>query len=105
MTDIPLTPATVNLIGIVQNDSWSVNLVITNGTAPYNLTGATIVSKISTSAGSYPLTVTVTDAVNGKLTLSMTSSPLIPYGSTWALRINARTLMEGTATGMADVLL
>lgn len=103
MTDVSLGPATVNLKGIVENDNWSIALTLTSGADPYDLTGATIVAKMKLAEETVDLTAAVTDAVNGKLTVSQTDAPLIKNGQ-WALRINHRTVMSGKVSGVGDVL-
>lgn len=107
MTDatVSLGPATVNFTDMVANDSWTVGLTLSvNGTA-MDLTGQTITAKMKIGSTSYPITVTVTNAAAGQLTLSMTTSPTIPTSpAVWALRVGARTMLEGTVTGRADVL-
>lgn len=103
MADLSLTAAVLNLNGIVENDSWSIDLTITSDGSPMDLTGATVVAKILAAEVSYPLTTAIADAAGGKLTVSMTQSPLIEYG-TWALRVNDRTMVRGSVNGLPDVL-
>lgn len=104
MTDVTLGPAVVNLKGIVENDNWSIPITLTSGGTPVNLTGAVLVAKIKTSAASIPLTAVVTGALAGELTVSLTDSPAIGSSAKWALRINNKTWLAGSASGVADVL-
>lgn len=104
MSDVLFGPAVVNLVGIVQNDSWTIALTLTSGDSPFDLTGATIAAKMVTAASSYVLTVVVTDELNGMLTISQTTAPSIDPSSAWAMRINGRTILTGNVSGMVDVL-
>lgn len=103
MANIILGPATVNLVGIVENDAWSAQLVLTSDGVPIDLTGLTITAKIITDDQIYSITATVTDAVNGKLTISQNDAPRIGVAR-WAMRIGTRTYFEGSVTGKKDVL-
>lgn len=103
MANIILGPATVNLVGIVENDAWSAQLILTSDGVPINLTGLAITAKIITDEQTYPITATVTDAVNGKLTISQNDAPRIRTAQ-WAMRIGTRTYFEGSVTGRRDVL-
>lgn len=102
--NVNLGPAVVNLVGIVENDDWAIAIALTAGGDPYDLTAAVISAKLKTKTTSYPLTAVVTDALGGLLTVSQADAPTLPGGSRWALRINARTLLAGTVTGIGDVL-
>lgn len=105
MTEVGLGPATVNLTGIVQNDSWSLAFTLTAGGLPYDLTGATIVAKlVLADTTKINLGISVTDAAAGEMTVSCTAAPLIDGDAQWALRVNARTMMSGYADGIADIL-
>ena len=103
MANIILGPATVNLVGIVENDAWSAELVLTSDGVPVDLTGLAIVAKIITDEQSYPITATVTSAVDGRLTISQNDAPKINVAQ-WAMRIGTRTYFEGSVTGKRDVL-
>lgn len=103
MANIILGPAMVNLVGIVENDAWSAELILTSDGVPVNLTGLTIVAKIITDEQSYPITATVTDALAGRLTISQSDAPRISVAQ-WAMRIGTRTYFEGSVTGKKDVL-
>lgn len=103
MANIILGPAMVNLVGIVENDAWSAELILTSDGVPVNLTGLAIVAKIITDEQSYPITATVTDAAAGRLTISQNDAPRISVAQ-WAMRIGTRTYFEGSVTGKKDVL-
>lgn len=104
MTDVNLGAAVVNLNGIVENDNWSIALTLTSGGVPLDLTGATVVAKAKSRTATYNLTVTVTDAAAGKLTIAQSDAPRYDAIGKWALRINNRTMMAGDVNGSADVL-
>jgi S1-C subfamily serine protease len=103
MTNLLIGPAVVNLVGIVENDSWAASLVITANGSPLDLTGLTITAKLITSAGAFPIAITVTDAANGEVTISQDDAPLVGVGQ-WAMRIGSRTYFMGSVTGLKDIL-
>lgn len=105
MSDVKLGPAQVNLVGIVQNDSWSLALTITVSGTAMDLTGQTINAAIKDGSVSYPLTVAVTNATGGQLTLSQAKAPAFGnYSATWALRVGGRTIISGGVSGTGDIL-
>jgi hypothetical protein len=73
-------PATVPLV-VYRGDTWSQVFRFLSGLVPVNLTGATVQAQARNPAGThYNLVATVTDPVNGQVTLSLPpgSLPLIP---------------------------
>lgn len=104
MTDVDLSPALVNLLGIVEHDDWAIALTLTAGGVAYDLTAAVVTAGIKSPSASHTLTTVVTDATHGKMTVSESDAPVLEHGSRWALRINGRTVMSGKVTGSVDVL-
>lgn len=99
IVDISFGPKIVNLYDLVEGDSWALPVAITQSGAPYDLTGATLEAIMNLDSTIVPVTVTVTNAVGGLLTLSQAVIPAIPSNSSWAFRINTRTWMAGRLTG------
>lgn len=95
MVDVQFGAQRVNLLGLIEGDGWSVPITITSGGLPFNLTGATITSAMNIGGVFFPITVLVTDAINGKLTISQASAPLINCEGSWYLRVDTRTFLAG----------
>lgn len=103
MPNLLVGPTVLNLVGVVQNDDWSVDLLITADSAPVDLTGLSVSAKIVTPEAAYSLAVAVTDPAGGAVTVSQASAPYVGVGK-WALRIGSRTYLMGSVTGIRDAL-
>jgi nitrogen fixation protein FixH len=111
-TNVGIVPATVNLT-IEQGNTWSASLTFTDGTGTaINLTGYTFTAQIrpaySSSTVTATFTCTVTDAIHGVMTLSLTSDQTAalpaPFTGQWDLWMSttspatALRIMAGNVT-------
>jgi nitrogen fixation protein FixH len=109
-TNVGIVPATVNLT-IEQGNTWSASLTFTDGTGTaINLTGYTFTAQIrpsySSSTVTATFTCTVTDAIHGVVTLSLTSDQTAalpaPFTGQWDLWMSspatALRIMAGNVT-------
>lgn len=96
--EINLKPATVNIRGLIEHDSWSLSLTLTVAGEPYDLTDLEVIAKMNSGSAKYNIHVEVTDAEAGELTLSQTNAPLIDNG-VWKLRVGVRTILRGKVFG------
>lgn len=103
MTAISFGPSQLDLKGIIEADSWLLSISLTVSGAPYNLTGLTCTAQARTDTAVFPITVVVTNAAAGQLTISQSPAPLMSSG-TWGLKVGTRTLIVGSIVGIARVV-
>jgi len=101
-------PATYNLV-VYRGDSWAQVFRFKQGSTPVNLTGATIAAQMKnrSSGTTASLVATVTNALNGEVTLKMPATPPKPgqyvYDVEVTLAGQVTTWVHGSLTLNQDV--
>jgi FtsP/CotA-like multicopper oxidase with cupredoxin domain len=94
-------------IAAYRGDTWSQEFRLTRAGAPVDLTGATLTAEARSRSGvTTPITVTVTDALDGRIALSLPTT-LGPGLYTYDIEVDqggtVTTWIQGTLTVARDV--